>query len=228
MKSYSYKRMIMENIFNYDNKFFRALTKLVDCVLLSAAWLICCIPIFTIGASTTAMYYAAHKTLVRGKGYILSSFWEGFKSNFKRSTGIWLIQLVVMGVLAGDIYITHAMLKAGNDMGVFYYLFLIMMLYAVIWMIYTVSYEARFENTWKNIIKNAAIFSVIHLKWSICMLALLLVVIFVIIVMPPFIFLFPAALFASYAMILEKKVFRKYMSESDLQKELEDDKYDET
>ena len=55
-----------------------------------------------------------------------------------------------------------------------------------------------------------------------------MVVIFVIIVMPPFIFLFPAALFASYAMILEKKVFRKYMSESDLQKELEDDKYDET
>ena len=42
----------MENIFNYDNKFFRALSKLVDCVLLSALWVIFCIPVFTIGAST--------------------------------------------------------------------------------------------------------------------------------------------------------------------------------
>ena len=37
----------------------------------------------------------------------------------------------------------------------------------------------------------------------------------------------PGGLVASYELILEKKVFRKYMSEEDLQKELEDDRYDD-
>ena len=39
-------------IFNIDNKFFRALNKLVDMVILSFCWIISCIPVFTIGAST--------------------------------------------------------------------------------------------------------------------------------------------------------------------------------
>lgn len=38
-------------IFNIDNKFFRALNKLVDMVILSFCWIISCIPVFTIGAA---------------------------------------------------------------------------------------------------------------------------------------------------------------------------------
>ena len=41
-------------IFNIDNKFFRALNKLVDMVILSFCWIISCIPVFTIGAASTA------------------------------------------------------------------------------------------------------------------------------------------------------------------------------
>lgn len=217
----------MENIFNYDNKFFRALSKVVDSVLLSALWVIFCIPIFTIGASTTALYYAAHKTLIRGKGYVLNTFWEGFKANFKKSTCLWLIQLVILLVLAGDIYITYAMLKVGNNLGVAFYLFIIMLLYVLVWIMYTYCYTARFEVSVKNVLKNAAIFQIVHLPWSLFILALLIAVTFMIILLPPLLFLMPAALFASYEMIMEKKIFRKYMSEEDLQKELEDDKYDD-
>ena len=43
-------------IFNIDNKFFRALNKLVDMVILSFCWIISCIPVFTIGAASTALY----------------------------------------------------------------------------------------------------------------------------------------------------------------------------
>ena len=217
----------MENIFNYDNKFFRALSKLVDCVLLSALWVIFCIPVFTIGASTSALYYAAHRTLVRGKGYVVNSFWTGFKSNFKKSTCLWLIQLAILLILAGDIYITNMMLRAGYNFGVLSYLFVMMLVYIIVWIIYTYSYTARFEVSLKNVLKNSAIFAVVHLPWSFFILALLVAVLFIVMVMPPLLFLMPGALFASYELILEKKVFRKYMSEEDLQKELEDDRYDD-
>lgn len=217
----------MGNLFNYDNKFFRGLSKVVDCMLLSALWVIFCIPVFTIGASTTALYYAAHKTLIRGKGYVINTFWDAFKDNFKKSTGIWMIQLVILIVLAGDLYITYSMMAEGNNIGVLFYVFLVLLVYFIIWSTYVFCYNARFELPWKAVMKNAVIFSVVHLPWSVVLFVLLVAVAFMMYVLPPFLFLMPAALYASYATILERKIFRKYMSEEDLKKELEDDRYDE-
>lgn len=59
---------MLDGIFNYDNKFFRAVNKLADLVILSFCWLISCIPIFTIGAASSALYSAVHKSIRRGKG----------------------------------------------------------------------------------------------------------------------------------------------------------------
>ena len=45
--------------FNLDNPVFTALGKVVDCAWLSILWLLCCLPVVTIGVSSTAMYYTA-------------------------------------------------------------------------------------------------------------------------------------------------------------------------
>ena len=44
----------MSNFFNMDNGLFRALGKLADLMLLNILFLVCSLPIFTIGASFTA------------------------------------------------------------------------------------------------------------------------------------------------------------------------------
>ena len=46
----------MEQIFNPDNFFWRWFGKLADFFLLSCLWLLCCVPIVTIGASSIALY----------------------------------------------------------------------------------------------------------------------------------------------------------------------------
>ena len=51
----------MSNFFNMDNGLFRALGKLADLMLLNILFLVCSLPIFTIGASFTAMYYVTLK-----------------------------------------------------------------------------------------------------------------------------------------------------------------------
>ena len=38
----------MDRVFNYDNKFFRGISVLVDCVIISVCWMLMCIPVFTI------------------------------------------------------------------------------------------------------------------------------------------------------------------------------------
>ena len=71
-------------IFNIDNKFFRALNKLVDMVILSFCWIISCIPVFTIGAASTALYDTSRRVIHRDEGYVWRGYWHAFKVNFKQ------------------------------------------------------------------------------------------------------------------------------------------------
>lgn len=69
-------------IFNIDNKFFRALNKLVDMVILSFCWIISCIPVFTIGAASTALYDTSRRVIHHDEGYVWRGYWHAFKVNF--------------------------------------------------------------------------------------------------------------------------------------------------
>ena len=72
-----------------DNVIVRALNKICDMVCLNVLWLICCIPVFTIGASTTALYTVMLKMVKNEEGYIFRGFFKAFKeiSNRARSCG---------------------------------------------------------------------------------------------------------------------------------------------
>ena len=88
-------------IFNIDNKFFRALNKLVDMVILSFCWIISCIPVFTIGAASTALYDTSRRVIHHDEGYVWRGYWHAFKVNFKQATKAWLVQLIILIVLLG-------------------------------------------------------------------------------------------------------------------------------
>lgn len=211
--------------FNLDNKFFQALGKLVDCMALSALWLVCSLPIVTFGASTSALYYAIHKSVRGNRGYMTKNFFHAFTKGFKQSTLSWLILLVVQIVLGMDAYITFQTLKTGNKMGVFFYFFLIMIVFSIIWACYLFPYAARFEDGVKATMKNALLMMIIHLPWSLLILVLFAVAAIAVYIFPVLIFLMPALLFLTYDGILER-IFRKYMSEEDLEREKENDLLD--
>lgn len=213
------------NLFNMDNPFFRMLSKMVDTVILSALWVIFSMPIFTMGAASTALYYTVHKTLRRNRGYIYSNFWNSFKENFKQSTIVWLILLAIYAIFGADLYLTWQFLKAGMQWGVMFYLFLVLILMTIVWTIYIVAYSARFENTKKATMKNAAAIAVVNLGWSFLILFLFLVGALVIGLIPIMIFLLPAVITLLYDIILER-IFRKYMTEEDLAAERESDRID--
>lgn len=211
--------------FNWDNRIFQALGKLVDCMALSALWVLCSLPIITFGASTSALYYAIHKSVRGNRGYMTKNFFHAFTKGFKQSTLSWLVLLVVQFILGMDAYITLQTLRAGNKMGVFFYFFLIMILFSIIWACYIFPYAARFEDGLKATLKNSLLMMIIHLPWSLLILVLFAVAALVIYFFPILIFLMPALLFLTYDGILER-IFRKYMSEEDLEKEKENDLVD--
>lgn len=212
----------MSNFFNYDNGFFRVVNKIVDAFYASILWVLFSLPIVTMGASTTAFYYTVHKALRGNRGYVWRSFWSSFKSNLKQTTKIWLILLFIFAFLFADSQITRQFLEQGSSLGTLYYFFYFLMFFWAVWCIYTFAYSARFENTLKATMKNAAIIAVVNLPWSILVLVLLLAGSVVVYVSPFLITLVPAGIMYLYDIFLEK-IFRKYMSEEDLKREQEID-----
>ncbi len=91
----------------YDSPFSQVLLKLCYGCYLNLIWFICCIPVVTIGASTTALYYASLK-IARGEDHALARmFFRSFRENFRQSTVLWLILLAAGLFLAGDGYLVY-------------------------------------------------------------------------------------------------------------------------
>ena len=76
----------MKDFFTSDNGVFRMLSKITDMMILSVLWMICSLPIVTVGVATAAIYYAYHMAGRHGKGYAWQKFLSAFKLNFKKAT----------------------------------------------------------------------------------------------------------------------------------------------
>ncbi len=89
----------MTRLFDYQNPVWRFMGRIADIFFLSLLWAVCSLPIVTMGASTTALYYVTLKMVKDKEGYLLKAFWHSFKDNLKTSTGIWCIMLMAGGIL---------------------------------------------------------------------------------------------------------------------------------
>ena len=95
---------MLSGLFNYDNPVWRFIGKFWDVLIVNLLWFFLSIPIFTIGASTTAMYYVTLKLARDDDGYTIRSFFKSFKENFKQATIIWMIFLITGVVLGFDLF----------------------------------------------------------------------------------------------------------------------------
>ena len=99
----------MDNIFSYDSKFIEALDNISDIIILNLLFIISCIPIITIGTSITSMYYVALKMVRDENSSVIKLFIKSFKENFKISTIVWTLMIVICGVLVIDFKIADLM-----------------------------------------------------------------------------------------------------------------------
>ncbi len=204
----------MGELFNLDNKFFQIIGKGVDCAALSMLWLICCIPLVTAGAATSALYYAVNKVIRHGRGYIWSEYWHAFRVNFKQSTLAWLIIFAVQVLMLVDSYVMYQFARAGEKSGVLYIVFLIFFVLIAVWSGYVFAYIARFENSLRRVLKNSAFMAIANMRWTLVIIVLYIATLLILYIVPPFIVIFPAV----YTLILNhiiEKIFRKYMTEED-------------
>lgn len=200
--------------FRYDNKVFSALNKFVDCIVASVLWIAGCLPVITVGTSTTALYYTVYKAIRCDRGYVGKNFWSAYRSNFKQTAKIWFMMLVILAMIVFDLHLFRPQPDQPVWVGVCYYFIVGIAFLFVIWNIFIFTYSARFENNIRDVLKNAALLAVSHLPWSLGMLLLLLGILVIVYVIPPLLFVAPAALFFVYSYILEM-IYQKIMPEEE-------------
>lgn len=157
----------MSGLFGLDSPLIRFLTKFADLMLLNIIFVISCIPLFTIGAGIASLYEVTLKMVKNEESYIVKGYFTAFKSNFKKSTVIWLILSVMFFIFITDLYIIN------NSEGLAYYwtilYFVLCGMALVVWILtaYIFPLQAKFENSCKNTVMNALYMSARHLPTTI-------------------------------------------------------------
>ena len=148
-----------------DNRIIRILTTLCDFLILNILWLVCSVPVITAGASTTALYSVMFKIIKKEEGYIIKSFLKAFRQKFKKSTIIWLL-LIGTGCIVGyDWYIAVTYIKLNRQIiNILVAGIIIFLLWG--W-IFVFPLIACFENTIKNMIKNAFLIPISQLPYAV-------------------------------------------------------------
>ena len=68
----------MGKLFDLDSPFMNVMNKLSDLIIINVIYIICCIPVFTIGAATTALYYTTLKIVEDRGSSVVKSFFHSF------------------------------------------------------------------------------------------------------------------------------------------------------
>lgn len=214
---------VLSNFFSYDGALFSTLNKITDLVWLNILWFICCLPIFTAGASTSALFYVTlHMARNEGSG-VTKTFFQQFKRNFKQGTAIWLLALLVGGVLCTDLYIIVWMMDLPSLIHTSFVCvnFLLLLVFALT-LLYVFPLQSMFENKIKHTIKNALILSIGHLPQSVVIGFMYFAIFFLAYLLPelvlPIITVigFSGVSFAASFMFL--RIFKKHMRAEDVEK----------
>lgn len=207
---------MFSGFFNYDNPVWRFIGKFFDVMILNLLWIICSLPIVTIGASTTAVYYVTLKLVRDEEGATIKAFFKSFKENFKQATVIWLIMLVAGCIIGFDLYFFLRVQTAPSTLR--NVMMAVFIAFGVVYLginLYVFPLQCRFYNPVKRTLFNAFFMSIRHFFQTLGMLALNVALpvlaLFVVPILQPLLFLFGFPLLAFFNSYFFVAIFDKYM-----------------
>lgn len=211
----------MRDIFSSDSKLMKALSKLFDIGYLSIVFILFCIPIVTIGAALTALYYTTVKVIRRDRGYVFQEFWHSFRTNFKQATLLWIVELIVFVLLVYNLTVVTGIISG---------VYLAMAIFLVAVYCYAFPVLSRFVMKNTDIIKMSIILVIRHIYFTIPFVVIVVVSTVALVVLIPYMpivpILLPGLSTLVYSYIMEL-IMKKYMpkaqdNESDEHKAVDD------
>ena len=147
-------------MFSPDSKFMEIIGRITDLILLNILFLITCLPVFTIGASVTALYTLCFRLMREEYSGIIKSYFKAFKDNFKQATVIWLL---LLAAVTPALYYFSLLLQMEGILRYSGFVFVIIAILGLMTGSYVFPWISQFENTTVQSLKNALILSISRL-----------------------------------------------------------------
>ena len=168
-----------------ESKIGAVLTAVIEIVTAGLLWLLCSLPIVTLGASSTALYYAVVKCIRHERGGLTKSFFKAFRRDFRTATLIWLIILAAGVLFAADV---RAFSQINGVLSMVGKLLLVALLAFFPWVF---AFISRFSNTVGGTLKYCGYLALRNIGKTLLMTIELLCFGLVVWLMPPLIFILP-------------------------------------
>ena len=93
---------MFRSLFDPNSAFFSGMERVWTLVVLNVLWVLCSLPVVTIGPSTAALYQVLGKVIQGEDSHTARKFFAAWRENFKCALLVWLPMLAVLG-LAGSL-----------------------------------------------------------------------------------------------------------------------------
>ena len=203
---------MFRNLLKPDSPLMITMTRITDCIFLSLFWLLCCIPVVTVGASFAALYDASYRTFRKNE----RNSWQRFFSVFRENWKVGIVPSVVFlaaswGLLKGTIALWNLAVAGTMSWMLFAALaFVAVVLLGMLSILFPVL--SRFENSLGALLKNTVFLAMANLPKTAVLGAINAVTVFLCVrlVVPLFFLPALAALFGSFAI---EPMFRPFMND---------------
>lgn len=142
---------MFKNFFSYDGKLFEVLNKIGELIIVNIVFLLCCIPVVTIGPALTSFYYAVIKSVRRERGNPVREFMNSMKRTLKKGIFLTLGAFVWFGLLLFGRY--AAGIKAAGAVTPLLAVYDVLIILSSAVMIYVFPVFSRFEMKLSGILK---------------------------------------------------------------------------
>ena len=140
-----------------DSVFGQLMTRCGTIIVANLMFLLFSVPVVTIGASWTALHYTMMKMLREKEINPFKAFWHSFWQNWKESTLVFVAALVLVGVLALELYWCR---QFANIPSLFIYGLYAMIAAVVVLCVYLFPVIAAFNGNLKTHIKESIYFAI--------------------------------------------------------------------
>jgi len=188
-----------------QSRFHAVVAALSDVIWAGVLWLLCSLPLVTVGAASTALYYVTAKCIRHERGSLTKSFFRAFRENFRQGTLLWL--LLVLYVLIG-LANTYALGSMGIERGsALYYLVRLLLLLPLLLFPWLFAFLSRFQNSIGGTLKFSAYLALRHFGVTLLLAAELALFGLIVWLIPPLLPLLPGVLCLLMSLSIEP-VFR--------------------
>lgn len=152
----------------FDSKLMNFILLIIESLFLNIVFMICCLPIFTIGAAVTALYSVSFKRVDNREGYLWREFFRAFKRNFRISIMGFLFYLVVICFLLFQLLFWYS-LDSVFSLGIMILMGLIL-LFVICSSFYFFPFAAQSHLPFRILLKNSIGFMLLYKKNTLLLL----------------------------------------------------------